>query len=806
MNDLRFAFRQLFRNPGFTTLAVLILALGIGATTAMFSVADAFFLRPLPFKEPERLVAIWETYPRLGATRVTLSYPDFLDWKAQSRAFEQMAAFWLTDCNLVGQGEAERVTLSSATAEYFSTLGVQALLGRALLSTDFEPSSPRVAVLSHGFWQRRFGGQSDVIGRTLSLDGEPHTVVGVMPANCTLAFRFPYFHMTRDAELWTPLMVNAMFEGRQNRMLGAIARLKPGVSAAEAETELTTVASRLEQQYPQTNDGWGIIRVLKLQQSLFEDLRPALWPMVVAVGFVLLIACANVANMQLVRMSKRHREIALRTALGAGRERLFRLLLVESLPLALLSGLLGLWVAQGACSLVNAYLTGTSAALRSIEVNANALGFAIVLCLASTLITGLAPALQLRKVNVNESLKDGAQTTSLGASGHKLRQLLITSEVALSMVLLVGALLLINSFVRLAQVNPGIGITERILTMAMPFSEIKSSSTRPRPAFFQELLDRVGSLPGVLAAGLTSHLPSEGAWIWDFLIEDGPASPSGRPYEENYQIVTPQYFQVMQIALKRGRLFTEEDTVDKPGVAVISESLARKFWGGSNPLGKRIRRGKDPWRTIIGVVGDVRQEGLTTGPTAEVYLPNAQFATHNMKLVVRTTADPLLLTKAIRTTVQALDSTQPVTEVSTLATVFSKSVWQRRFLMTVLGLFAGMAVFLATVGVYGVISCAVSERFREIGIRLALGATRRDLLWSMVGKGMLPVLIGLIAGLAGALALTRLLRSQLFGVGPIDPVTFLGASFLLAGAALMACYLPARRAAKVDPTVALRYE
>jgi putative ABC transport system permease protein len=806
MNDLRFAIRQLFKSPGFTALVVMILALGIGATTAMFSVVNAIFLRPLPFKDPERLVAIWETYPRLGATRVTLSYPDFLDWKAQSQAFEQMAAFWLTDCNLVGQSQAERVTLSAATAEYFSILGLPALLGRTFTAEDFEPSAPRVAVLSYGFWQRRFGGQSEVLGQTLSLEGEPHTVIGVMPANSTLAFRFPYFHMTRDAQLWAPLMVNGMFERRQNRVLGAIAHLKPGVSAVEAEAELTTVAGRLEKQYPQTNDGWGIVRVLKLQQSLFEDLRPTFWPLVVAVGFVLLIACANVANMQLVRMSKRHREMAVRTALGAGRGRLLWLLLVENLPLALLSGLLGLWAAQGACNLVNAYLTGTSAALRSIEVDANALGFAIVLCLSSTLITGLAPALQLRKVNVNVSLKDGAQTTSLGASGHKLRHLLVSCEVALSLVLLVGALLLINSFVRLVQVHPGIGVTERILTMAMPVSHGHRSSALQGPAFSRGLLDRVGNLPGVIAAALTSHLPSEGAWIWDFTIEDAPASPSGRPFEENFQVVTPQYFQVMQIPLKRGRLLSEEDTADHPGVVVISESLARKFFGDADPVGKRIRRVNDPWCTIVGVVGDVRQHGLTTGPTAEVYLPQAQFANPNLKLVVRTTADPRLLTKAIRTEVQAADPAQPVTDVATLATVFSKSVWQRRFLMTVLGLFAGTAVFLATVGVYGVLSCAVSERSRELGIRLALGATHRDLVWSVVGKGMLPVLIGLVAGLAGALALTRLLRSQLFGVGSMDPVTFLGASFLLAAVALMACYLPARRAAKIDPIVALRHE
>jgi putative ABC transport system permease protein len=806
MNNLRFATRQLLKNPGFTVLAVLILALGIGVTTAMFSAVSAFCLRPLPFNNPDRLVAMWETYPRLRARKVTLSYPDFLDWKEQSKAFTQMAAFWLTDCNLANQGEAERVTLSAATAEYFPTLDVPAMLGRTLTSADFEPSAPRVTVLSHGLWQRRFGGQPAVLGQTLSLDGEPHTVIGVMPASFGLAFRFPYFHMNHDAELWTPLMVNAMFEGRESRVLGAIGRLKPGVSLAEAETDLTTVASRLEKQYPQTNDGWGTVRVLRLQQSLFEDLHPALWPLVVAVGLVLLIACANVANMQLVRMSNRYREMALRTALGAGRGHLLRLLLVESLPTAMLSALLGLWLAQGACSLANAYLTATSAAVRNIEIDARGLGFAILISLLSTLIAGLAPGLQLRKVNVNEALKDGTQTISRGASSHRLRQLLVSSEVALSLVLLVGALLLINSFMRLVQVNPGILLPERILTMAMPFSATKTSTAHSRPAFHRELLERVGNLPGVRAAGLTSHLPSEGTWIWDFLIEDGPAAPSGRPHEENYQVVTPQYFQVMQLPLKRGRFFKEQDTENKPGVAVISESLARKFWGDSDPIGKRIRRGEDPWRTIVGVVADVRQEGLATGPTAEVYLPNAQFAMPNLKLVVRTSADPLLLTKAIRTEAQALDSTQPVTEVSTLATVFSKSIWQRRFLMTVLGLFAGAAVLLATVGVYGVLSCAVAERFREIGIRLALGATRRDVLCSVVSKGMLPVLLGLAVGLGGALALTRLLRSQLFGVGPMDAATFLGAAFLLAGVALAACYFPARRAAKIDPMVALRYE
>jgi predicted permease len=802
--DLRYGLRVLWKNPGFTVVAVLALALGIGANSAIFSVVNTVLLRPLPYRDPERLVMVWEDRSKQGYPRDTPAPANFIDWRDQNQVFEGMAAIASQSFNLTGAGEPERIDGKRVSASLFPLMGVEPLVGRTFTPEEDQPGANRVVVLSHGLWQRRFGSDRKIVGQPLTLNGESFMVVGVMPPH----FRFP----AREDELWVPIAFSPQAAAaRGSHYLQVIARLKPGVTLEQARAEMETIAARLMQQYPNTNTNVGAALV-PLHEHLVGDIKPALLVLLGAVGFVLLVACANVANLLLARAAGRQKEIALRVALGASRARLIRQFLTESLLLAALGGVVGLLLSLWGVNALKAFIPENISQAQAVAVDARVLGFTLLVSLLTGLIFGLAPATQASSFNLNETLKEGGRDSASGSRGNRIRGLLVITEVAVSLVLLIGAGLLINSFLRLRGVDPGFR-ADNLLTMRVVLPEMKYPDQPRRTAFYAELVRRLEALPGVQSAAVTNWIPlvRQGDSL-GITIEGQPAPAPGQNPSAVTRVVSPHYFRTMGIQLTRGREFVEQDTADSPRVVVISETMARRFWPGEDPLGKRLTTGGPagapiPWMEVVGVVKDVRQMELTADPKPQMYVPFTQPVFFRPShLVVKTDVEPRTLATAVRKAVWEIDKDQPVSNVSTMEDVLSESIARQRFSMLLFGIFAALALILAAVGIYGVMSYSVAQRTREIGIRIALGAQRGDVLRLAVGGGLKLVLIGVVLGLAAAFALTRVMTSLLFGVSATDPATLVVISLVLISVAVLASYIPARRATKVDPMVALRYE
>jgi putative ABC transport system permease protein len=805
-HDLRYGVRMLWKNPGFTAVAVVALALGIGANSAIFSVVNTVLLQPLPYKEPERLVMVWEDDTKHGYPNDTPAAANYVDWREQNQVFEGMAAMADQSFNLTGSGEPERIDGKRVNANLFELLGAAPQHGRAFAAEEDRPGANKVVILSHALWQRRFGSDAGLVGRTLTLNGEGHTVVGVMPAD----FQFP----DRQADLWVPIAFTQQEAANRGRhYLEVVARLKRGVTLEQARAEMSTIAARLQQQYPEQNTDLGA-SVVPLHEHLVGDIRPALLVLLGAVGFVLLVACANVANLLLARAAGRQKEIALRTALGASRLRLVRQFLTESVLLAVLGGAVGLLLSVWGVTLLKSFIPENISQVKAIAVDARVLGFTILVTMLTGLVFGLAPAAQASRFNLNETLKEGGRDAAAARGGNRIRGLLVVAEVAVSLVLLVGAGLLINSFLRLRSVDPGFR-TDNLLTMSVVLPQQKYPDQTRRAAFYADMIRRVEALPGVRSAAVTNWIPlvmqGDSIGISVEGVPD-PAPGQGKRPVVVTRVVSPHYFGTMGIRLLQGREFEDgRDRVDSPCVVAVSEAMARRFWPEGSALGKRITPGSpqnaDNWCEVVGVVNDVRQRELASESPPMMYFSYAQAGFFAPRyLVVSTEGDPLALAGTVRKTVWEVDRDQPVSNVSSMEGVLSESIARQRFSTLLLGIFAGVALVLAAVGIYGVMSYSMAQRTREIGIRMALGAQKRDVLKLAVGQGLKLVAIGVALGLAGALALTRLMSSLLFGISATDPATLVTISLVLVAVALLASYIPARRAAKVDPLIALRYE
>jgi putative ABC transport system permease protein len=801
LQDLRYSIRLLTKHPGFTAVMTLTLALGIGANSAMFSVINAVLLRPLPYKDAERIVTLWESNAQPGLDRTEVSPPNFVDWSTQSRSFEQMAAFRYWGFVFTGTGEPERLRGARVSASLFPLLGVQASQGRIFLPEEDRFGNNRVVLLSHGLWQRRFGALFNVVGQTLILNGESYTVIGVLPTS----FRLP------EADLWVPLALEPYtMTQRGSRSLTVLARLKPTITLTQAQVEMNTIARRLQQHHPEANTGWGI-SLTPLHEQMVSQVRPALLVLLGAVGVVLLIACANMANLLLARLMARQQEIALRTALGASQVRLIRQLLTESVLLALLSGAAGLLVAQEGIDLLVVLSPTPILRAGEIGIDRDVFMFTLLMSLLTGVAVGVVPALHASKPDLNALLKEGRSSITTGVSRARFRNLVVVFEVAMALILLIGAGLLLRSFIRLQAVELGFN-PERVLTMTISLPETRYPEGHQKMVFYQQLLDRVHALPGAMSAGLVGHLPLAGSALRsDFILENRPLLSSGEVPSADYINISPEYFRVLGIPLLKGRLFTDRDSMGASQVVVINEALARRFWSNEDPIGHRLRLGatlgadQRP-REIVGIVGNIRSTTLESEPSPTIYVPYFQNPWPTMSLVVQTASDPIGLAAVIRSQVLALDSEQPVYNVRTLEQVLARSLAPRRFQMFLLVVFALVALTLAAIGVYGVMSYVVTLRTHEIGVRMALGAQQRDVLKLVVGQGMGWVVFGVIIGCAAAFGVARLLTTMLFGVTPTDPVTFVGVSVFLLIVAFLASYLPARRAMHVDPLVALRYE
>ena len=801
--DLRYAGRMQLKNPGFTLVAVIALALGIGANTAIFSVVNSVLLRPLPYKDPERLVMVWEDASKVGYPRDTPAAANFVDWRNQNTVFEGMAAIADESFNLTGTGDPERLEGRLVSANLFPLLGVDPQIGRTFTSAEDQPGSNRVVVLSYALWQRRFGGDDSIVGKPLNLNGETYTIVGVMPAR----FQFP----TSDDALWAPIAFTAEDAANRDRhYLQVLARMKPGTSLEQAQAEMHTIATRLAQQYPDSNTDLGAA-VTSLHEHLVGDIRPALLILLGAVGLVLLIACANVANLLLARAAVRQKEIAVRVALGARRWRLIRQFLTESILLSTIGGVVGLAIAYGGLLLLRAFIPENISQAREISIDLKVLGFTLLVSTITGLIFGLAPALQAARFNQTETLKEGGRDSATGSGGKRIRGLLVMSEVAVSLVLLIGAGLLVNSFLRLRNVDPGFR-ADNLLTMKFVLPQPKYEEFERRNAFYTDLIRRVESLPGVKSAAVTTNLPlyRQGNSI-GISIEGQPPPAPGKENIVVTRIISPKYFDTMSIPLLSGRAFTDQDMATTPRVVVISETMARRYWPGEDPIGKRIGAGRiqrpEDLTQVVGVVKDVRQFELTADAKPQMYLPYRQrgfFPSED--LVVKTDVDPASMASTVRNAVWEIDKDQPVSNIRTMEEILLKSIARQRFSMLLLAIFAAVALILAAVGIYGVMSYSVAQRTHEIGIRMALGAQTGAVLKLAVSYGLKLVVAGIVIGLIAAFALTRVMSTLLFGVTATDPTTFALISLLLIGVAAIASYIPARRATKVDPIIALRYE
>jgi len=803
LQDTRYGARMLRKSPGLTTVAVLSLALGMGAISTIFSFVNGIMLRPLPYPHSESLVILDETSQKQDVVSMGVSYPNFLDWRERNQSFEDIACydsggFAMAGGGVSGNTEPEQIKGAFVNHGAFEILGVAPILGRTFTADEDQPDHDLVVILSYGLWQRRYGGDPNILGQTLTMNNRQRVVIGVMPKG----FQFP-----EVADAWGPLALTPKIYTRTDHGLSAIARLKPGVTVQQAQAEMSSIAANIETENPITNEGLGL-KVIDLRASLVGDYKKALLILLGVVAFVLLIACVNVANLLLARATARQKELAIRAALGANRKRICRQLLTESLLLGSIGGALGLVLALWGMDLLLAAIPIDIPFWMKFDLDWRVLGFTAACALLTGFVFGTAPALQASNPDLNETLKEGGRSGSSAGRGW-LRSLLVVAEIALSLVLLVGAGLMMRSFISLQNVNSGIN-PQGVLTFTIA-PGARYRSPEKRVAFFSQLLERVRSIPGVVSAGSNSGLPLAGnSWGRSLTVEGFPVLSVGEAPSINHCVISPSYFSAMGITILKGRDFDERDTKDAQKVTIIDERLAREYWPDGDPIGKRMRFGppedNEPWHTIVGVVGEVRHERLDASTRKSVYLPFAQMPIGGSSLAIRTSGRPENVISAVRAQVKELDPDLPINRVMPMTEVVARSVWQPRLYTALFGVFAAVALILATVGIYGVMSYAVTQRTREIGLRMALGAQRQDVMKLVVGQGVVLAALGVGAGLVAAVGLTRLMASLLFGVTATDPITFAAVSVLLAGVALGACFVPARRAAKVDPMVALRYE
>ncbi|MBA3892155.1 MAG: ABC transporter permease [Gemmatimonadales bacterium] len=811
LQDLRYSLRRLAKSPAFTAIVVLTLALGIGANTAIFSAVNAVLLRPLPYHDPHRLVTIEHLYPSLDGMEAPVSVPGFLDYEKKGRSFESMAVQTGWQANLTGVGEPVRMQGQRVTGRFFGTLEVPALLGRTLQPGEDAPGRDRVAVISYEAWQRIFGADPAIVGRSLALNGESYEVVGVMPSG----FR-DFFN--RTAEIWAPLVFRPeqmTDENRTSEFLNLTARMKPGVTVAQAQGEMRTLAEQLKRDYPDSYPpSWSLL-VTGLSLQATGDVRPALLVLLGAVGFVLLIACANVANLLLARAAARSKEIAVRTALGATWERLLKQLLTESVLVSLAGGAVGLLLAYLGVRAMVAMDVGNLPRADEIGIDGTVMVFTLVVSLVAGVLFGLAPALHTATPNLHGALKEGGRGTTADRGSHALRRSLVVTEVALALTLLTGAGLLLKSFARLQGVDPGFEPSS-LMTLNLSLPPAKYPSDTAQVAFFDQALAAIERVPGVTGVGATTVMPFGGSWSTGSFDIEGYQPPENQPGPwGDIRIVSPRFFETLRIPLLRGRYLSDEDRDGSRLVAVIDQEFVRRYWPKDDPIGKRFTFGppdgvtdttQNEWIEIVGVVGHTAHEGLDADPRIQLYLPYRQVTQPFMALAVRTTGSPDRYVNLVRDAIRSVDADQPISGVSNMDEMLSRAVGQRRLSMVLLSIFSGIALVLASIGIYGVMSYSVTQRSRELGVRIALGADRGDVLRLVLRQGMGLALLGIGIGLAAALALTRLIESQLYGVAATDPLTFLLVAGVLAATALLANLIPALRAMRMDPAAVLREE
>ena len=797
IQDLRYGFRLLLKNKGFAAVAILALALGVGANTAIFSLVNGVLLRPLPFPDAERIIYFEGKNPPAGITDSNISFLDFTDWSQQTDLFKSTAAFWTGSANLGADGaEPERVPRAGVTSGFFSVLGVQPVLGRTFVPEEDKPGTISVAIISHGLWKRRFGSDPAIVGKQVQISSRPITVIGVMPSG----FEFP-----EQTQIWVTSAVNVSEEPRDNRSYSAIARLNTGIDLKQAQSRISAINAQHAKEFPDTNKGWDAYLSV-LHERMVRQIKPSLLALLGAVGFVLLIACANVANLLLARGAARQKEIAVRAAMGASRGRVVRQMLTESILLSAIGGIAGLLVSIWLTDVLLSIVPEGAPRMEQVGIDYRVLAFALGISALTGILFGLVPALQASKLDVTSSLKEGGRT----GEGHRrtsVRSLLLIGEVALSLVLLVGAGLLIKSFVRLQEVRPGFNPHNVLMaSVALPGAKYKDQQFA---GFFRQLKERLEAVPGVQAVGGAINLPlgASNYGIGRAFIPEGRPLSVDEASDSSFSTITGDYFRALQIPILAGRTFELRDNAETPKVVIINESAAKRHFGSpSAAIGKRLSIWRDEkfMREIVGVVGDTKASSLTGESGAQIYVPHAQDPQWNfMAMVIRTAGDPAAFAATLRREVQALDKDQPIYNVRTMDDVVMNSLGTRRVSMQLFAVFAGAALLLAALGIYGVMAYSVTQRTHEIGIRMALGAQKSDVLGLVIRQGMTLSVIGVVVGIVGAFALTRLIASLLFGVEATDPLTFLAIPLLLLFVALVACYLPARRAARLDPKIAL---
>lgn len=793
LRDLRFGVRQLFRAPGFSVVAILTLALGIGATSAIFSVVNGVLLRPLPYPQSEGLVRVHEVVPQYG--RFAVSPAAFFDWRAQNTVFERMAAYSNTSGTFAWSDGPERVVGAAVSWDLFELLRVPPALGSGFTAAQDQDGANNVIVLSHGLWQRRFGSDPSVVGRGITVNGRALTIVGVMPQD--------FYYPTRVAEYWQPLALDTANPSRGGHFLGVVARTKADVTIERAASEMRMIAERLATQYPDTSANESA-EVVPLHEQVVGSVRPALMTLLIAVAVVVLIACANVANLLLVRASVREREVAIRAAMGAGRHRIVMQMLAESVVLATAGGSLGLLLAYLAIPAIQSLGAGSIPRVADVTIDGTVVLFVMGATLLTGVLFGLVPALQMSRTGAGTVLKDGGRS-AVGSSGQWMRSALLVGQVALSLMLLVGAALVLKSFVKLTNVNPGF-TADGVLAFQVSLPESAYPEEASGLAFFDALLTRLHASPGVRNVGAVQTLPMRGGYVLTFEVDGRPPARPGEEASANHRVVTPNYFTTLKIPVRRGRTFTAQDTASSPKVAVVDEAFADRHFAGQDPIGQRldIGNGSDGSYEIVGIVGTINQNGLDAEPTPTMYVPLTQDVMATLWVVVGTDGDPGALAGTVRQVLAGIDRTLPAYSITPLATVLAESIATQRFSMLLILLFGVVALFLAAVGLYGVVAYTVSLRTREIGLRVAIGAQPRDILRLILGGGMTLAAIGVALGIVGAIAASSLVESMLFNVAPTDPVSYVGTAALLLSIAAVACYIPARRALRVDPMITLQ--
>ena len=812
MKDFRYALRRLRKSPGFSAIVLLTLALGIGANSAIFSVVNTVLLRPFPYRDPERLVIVDHFYPSLNNLEAGASAPGFRDLRDKASIFDGVFVMngWAPALTGAG-GEPQRLRGTRASGLIFKTLGVAPIVGRPFTPEEDQPGKNKVVLLSYGFWQRQFGGEASVVGKKITLNGEPYDVIGVMPAS------FRDFATRQVSDLWTPLALppdRFADNLRTNEYLTLVARLKPSITIERARSDMKAFASQLRAAYPNNYASDWTLKVTPMNEKVSGSIRPALLVLLGAVGFVLLIACANVANLLLARAASRMKEVAIRSALGATRRDLLRQLMAESLLLALVGGIVGLGLAWLGIKGVVALEPANVPRISELRIDGLVAAFTLGIALATGILFGLAPAIQTSRSNLQETLKEGGRSGSADQSGHMMRRVLVVAEVALALTLLTGAGLLIKSLAQLQIVSPGFD-SSSLLTFNVALPGAKYRSDTALVQYFDRAIETVRAVPGVTDVGLTSTLPFGGSWSTGSFSVEGYQPPAGKPGPWGDQrTVSPGFFTTLKVPLIKGRLFTEQDGATGPQVVIVDEEMVKRYWPNVDPIGKRLtfndvqRDSVINWMTVVGVVGHTKHQGLDDENRVQLYHPYRRpgFIGNFMSFAVRTAGDPNRALPAVRAAIHGIDQDVPVANIATMDANIANSMGQRRFAMLLLGLFAAMAVVLASIGIYGVMSYSVSQRSHEIGIRMALGAARQRVLGMVMRQGMVLVGVGVVIGLVGAIALTRVIASQLFGVRPTDPTTFILVALTLVGVAALATLIPAMRATRVDPVVALREE